>query len=390
MNREHANAAGPESPTPDLQAIRGEFPITRHFNFLDHAAVAPISNRCAAAIRAYTEQAANFVHIQGSPYRHAEFVRGQAAKLLNADADEVTFVKNTSEGLAFVANGLHFSTGDNIITSSVEFPANIYPWMNLQAHGVRLKMIPEDHGRVPVERMCEAIDGRTRVVAVSAVQYASGFRTDLAELGRVCQEKGVLLCVDAIQALGCVPIDVREMNIDFLSADAHKWMLGPEGCGIFYCRRELLRHLRPSTVGWLCMKHAEDYGHYQFEFRDDARRFDAGAYNLAGIFGLGGALELLLEVGIENVWKRVRELTDRLVAGVREKGYRVISSRRPGESSGIVAFASDRHDPEHVRQHLKAEHRIIVAVRSNRLRASPHFYNTMEEMEHLIRVLPVH
>lgn len=389
MSRD-ADAAGKDTPAMDIQAIRAEFPITKHYNFLDHAAVAPIPNRAAAAIRDYAERAANFVHIQDSPYRHAEYVRGQSAKLLNADPDEVTFVKNTSEGLAFVANGLHFSTGDNIITSAVEFPANIYPWMNLQSHGVRLKMIPEDHGRVPTERICEAIDGRTRVVAVSAVQFASGFRADLAELGRVCQEKGVLLCVDAIQALGCTPLDVRAMNIDFLSADAHKWLLGPEGCGIFFCRRELLRHLRPSTVGWLCMKHAEDFGHYQFEFRDDARRFDAGAYNLAGIFGLGGSLELLLEVGLENVWKRVKELTDRLVTGIREKGYRIISSRQPGESSGIVAFASDRHDPEHVRQHLKAEHRIIVAVRQNRLRASPHFYNTIEEMDHLIRVLPGH
>lgn len=374
----------------ELLDLRREFPVTRQFNFLDHAAVAPLSARCVQAVQAYLDLVSNTVHVQGSPYRQAEHVRGLAARLINADADEVTFVKNTSEGLAFVANGLHFSTGDNIVTSSVEFPANIYPWMNLQAQGVRLKMVPEDHGRVPVERICEAIDGRTRVVTVSAVQYASGFRTDLVELGRVCQEKGVLLCVDAIQALGCAPIDVRRMNIDFLSADAHKWMLGPEGIGIFYCRRELLRHLRPSTVGWLCMKHADDYGHYQFEFRDDARRFDAGAYNLAGIYGLGGSLELLLEAGIDRVWARVRELTDRLVDGLREKGYRVISSRRPGESSGIVAFASDRHDPEQMRQHLKAEHRIIVAVRSNRLRASPHFYNTMEEMEHLIRVLPGH
>src|SRR5262249_16950362 len=147
----------------------------------------------------YLDQTAQFVHMQSNPYRHAERVRGLAGKLINADADEITFVKNTSEGIAFVANGIHFSTGDNIVTSSVEFPANIYPWMNLQAQGVRLKMIPEDHGRVPVERICEAIDGRTRVVAISAVQYASGFRMDLGELGRVCQEKGVLLCVDAIQ-----------------------------------------------------------------------------------------------------------------------------------------------------------------------------------------------
>lgn len=374
----------------DIDALRREFPITRQYNFLDHAAVAPIPERCVAAVRRYLEEIATTCHVQGQLYRDTELVRASAAKLIHADPDEITFVKNTSEGISFVANGLHFSNNDNIVTTSVEFPANIYPWMALQAHGVRLKMIPEDNGRIPVERLCEAIDSRTRIVAISAVQYASGFRVDLAELGRVCQQKGVLLAVDAIQALGCVPLDVRALNIDFLSADGHKWLLAPEGAGIFFCRRELLGHLRPSTIGWRCMKNATDFGRYQFEFRDDARRYDSGAYNLAGIFGLGASIDLLLELGIDIVWAKVRELTDRLVEGVRSKGYRVVSSRRPGESSGIVAFTSDRHDLERIRAHLQAEYRTIVSVREGRLRVSPHVYNTPEEIDQLIRALPPH
>ncbi len=374
----------------DVQAIRSEFPITREYNFLDHAAVAPIPLRAVAAMQRYAEHASRFAYLDAGFYREADRIRGLAARLINADPDEITFVKNTSEGISFVANGLHFSHGDNLVTTAVEFPANVYPWMALQAAGVRLKMVPEDNGRVPVERLCEAIDSRTRVVAVSAVQYASGFRTDLTELGRVCQDKGVLLAVDAIQALGCLPIDVRAMNIDFLSADGHKWLVGPEGAGLFFCRRELLGHLRPSTIGWMSMKHHEDFGHYQFEFRDDARRFDSGAYNLAGILGLGASIEMILEIGVEKIWSRVREMTDRLVEAVRAKGYRVVSSRRPGEASGIVAFTSDRHDPERIRQHLRAEYRTIIAVRQDRLRASPHFYNTMDEIEQLVRCLPGH
>jgi cysteine desulfurase/selenocysteine lyase len=374
----------------DFDVIRHEFPITRHFNFMDHAAVAPIPQRAADAIGRYLEHITHYAHVEAGLFQEAERVRQQAARLINADPDEVTFVKNTSEGLSFVANGLQFSTGDNIVTTSVEFPANIYPWMARQADGVRLKMVPEDNGRVPIERLCEAIDSRTRVVAVSAVQYASGFRADLAELGRVCQEKGVLLAVDAIQALGCTPLDVRAMNIDFLSADGHKWLLGPEGAGLFFCRRELLDHLRPSTVGWMCMKNATDYGNYQFEFRHDARRFDSGAYNFAGLFGLGASLDLLLEIGIDKIWARVREMTDVLVEGLRAKGYRVVSSRRPGEASGIVAFTSDRHDHEKICHHLRTEYRTIISVREGRLRASPHFYNTLDEIHQLLRTLPAH
>lgn len=372
----------------DVETLRAEFPITRHYNFLDHAAIAPLSRRAAEAMRRYIEQAEQHAYVLGGLYQEAKRVRSQAAKLINAQPDEVTFVKNTSEGISFVARGLRFSHGDNIVTAGCEFPANIFPWMTLQSAGVRIKMVPEDSGRVSAERLIEAIDARTRVVAISAVQFASGYRVDLAALGEACQRKGVLLSVDAIQALGCVPIDVRAMNIDFLSADGHKWLLGPEGAGIFYVRRELLGHLQPTTVGWLCMKNPDQYCKYEFELRDDARRFDSGSYNLAGVFGLGGSLDMLLELGVDNIWTRVRELTNRLVSGLRGKGYRVVSPREPGEESGIVSFVSDRHDHQRILEHLKTEHRTIIALREGRLRASPHFYNRDEEIEQLLRHLP--
>lgn len=373
---------------PDFDSLRREFAITRHYNFLDHARVGPISARAAAAMRRYIDDAENHAYVRVPLYEGTRPVRAAAARLINADADEITFVKNTSEGISFVANGLNFSHGDNIVTTGVEFAANVFPWLNLRAAGVRVKMVPEDNGRVGVERLIEAIDARTRVVAVSAVQFASGYRLDMAALGEVCQKKGVLLCVDAIQGLGCVPIDVRAMNIDFLSADGHKWLLAPEGAGIFYCRRELLGHLRPSTVGWLSMKNTQQYARYEFELRDDARRFDSGSYNLAGIYGLGGSLELLLEVGISHIWGRVRMLTDRLVQGLRQRGYRVISPRGPGEESGIVSFISDVHDHCRIQKHLQSEYRTILSVREGRLRASPHFYNTPDEMDQLVRNLP--
>ena len=374
----------------DIAAARAEMPVVRQYNFMNHAGVAPLSGRAAAAMQRYIEEATHHAYARGGLYPEAKRVRQLAGRLLNCHSEEVTFVKNTSEGISLVANGLQFSRGDNIVTCGVEFPANIYPWMNLHSRGVHLKMAPEDNGRVPLQRLVELIDDRTRLVTVSSVQFGSGYRTDLAALGTVCQERGVLFCVDAIQSLGCIPIDVRAMKIDFLSADGHKWLLGPEGAGIFYCRHELLGLLRPSSVGWLSVQDANDFGRYHLDFRDDARRFDGGSYNLAGIWALGGSLEWLVELGVLEIWQRVKALTDRLVEGVRAKGYRVVSSRSGDEASGIVAFVSDTRDHARIVSHLRQEYRTVVASRLGRIRVSPHFYNTEEEIDQLIEHLPGH
>ncbi len=374
----------------DISAIRELFPITKNYNFQNHAAVAPLSKPAADAMRLYIDQLSSTAGIRAGFYKHAEHVRKAAAQLINAAPEEIAFIKNTTEGIGWVANGLSWNTGDNVVTANVEFPANIYPWMGLQSRGVQLKMVPEENGRIPVERITSAIDNRTRVVTLSAVQYASGYRADLAALGRICKERGVFFCVDAIQALGVFPIDVRAMNIDFLAADGHKWLCGPEGCGFFYCNQSLIGHLKPVMAGWLCMKDALNYGHYRFEFVGNACKFDTGSYNLAGIYGLGGSIDMFLEIGIEQIASHVLMLTDRLVKGLRDKGYRIVSSRRPEEASGIVAFISDTHDHEAIQQHLEGEHRVVIAVREGRLRSSPHIYNTTDEIDQLIDLLPAH
>ncbi|MFQ5494403.1 MAG: aminotransferase class V-fold PLP-dependent enzyme [Phycisphaerae bacterium] len=374
----------------DLSALREEFPVTRNYNFQNHAAVAPICRRSADAVRRYLNHAEENAYLQGGFYRHADRVRAQVAELINANADEVTFTKSTSEGISLVANGLTWQSGDNVVTTNVEFAANMYPWLALRERGVEVRTVLEEDGRIPMERLIETIDSRTRVMAISSVQYASGFRTDLATLGEYCQSKGVLLCVDAIQSLGVFSINVKAMNIDFLAADGHKWLCAPEGAGIFYVRKELQGHLRPTNIGWMSMKNPFQFDKYQFEFADSAQRYDTGSYNLAGIFGLGGALELLTEIGTEAISKQLIALTDRLTTGLRDKGYRVISSRQPTEASGIVSFLSDVHDHEQVQRHLQSEHRIVIAVRSGRLRASPHCYNSENEIDQLVDALPKH
>jgi selenocysteine lyase/cysteine desulfurase len=374
----------------DISQIREQFPIARNYNFQNHAGVAPMSLPAAEAMQRYARETSECASVRTDFYREVEQVRRLAAQLINATSEEIAFVKNTTEGLGWVANGLSWNTGDNVVTTNVEFPANIYPWMGLQSRGVQLKMVPEENGCVPVERIVDAITSKTRVVTVSAVQFASGYRTDLAALGRICKDKGVLFCVDAIQALGVLPVDVRAMNIDFLSADGHKWLCAPEGCGIFYCSRSFIGHLKPVMAGWLCMVDALDFGNYKFEFVDTARKFDTGSYNLGGIVGLGASIQMLLDVGIDNIAAHVLMLTDRLVLKLRDKGYRVVSSRRPGEASGIVAFISDVHDHNKIQKHLKAEHRVVIAVREGRLRSSPHLYNTTDEIDRLVDLLPGH
>jgi selenocysteine lyase/cysteine desulfurase len=352
--------------------------------------VAPISTRAAEAMRWYVDRLLETGGVGQEFYARAEKVRESAARLIHASADEVTFVKNTTEGIGWVAGGLDWRDGDNAVTTDVEFPANIYPWMALENRGVELRMVAEDDGRIPPERIADAIDDRTRVLTVSAIEYASGYRMDLTSLGALCRKRGVLFCVDAIQTLGVFPVDVQSMKIDFLSADGHKWLCGPEGSGLFYCRRELLSELKPVIAGWLGMVNPQDFGNYQFEFQDTARRFDLGSYNLAGVFGLGAAINLWLDVGIDHVSSHVLMLTDRLVERLKDKDYRIISSRRKGEASGIVSFVSDVHDLAALRDRLEKEHSIVTAFREGRLRASPHAYNTIEEIDQLADALPAH
>jgi selenocysteine lyase/cysteine desulfurase len=208
-------------------------------------------------------------------------------------------------------------------------------------------------------------------------------------VGAFCRAKNVLFCVDAIQSLGVLPVDVRAMNIDYLSADGHKWLLGPEGAGVFYCRKELLEHTRPATLGWMNVVDALNYGNYDYTLRPDAGRFECGSYNVPGLLALKASVELLSALGVDAVGRRIQSLTDRLVDGLRAKGYSVVSPRTRDQWSGIVSFQAP--DPEQHRAtwtRLRTEHKTEIALREGRLRASPHFYNTEEQMDRLVEHLP--
>ena len=373
------------------------FPILREMDFFNHAGVAPLPRVAADAIRKYAQQAETVAYVNTGWYRDVEKLRVLAASLLNAHRDEIAFVKNTSEGVATVANGVDWKSGDRIVTTAVEYPANIYPWMDVAARfGAELVMVSEETGadgrrRVPLEKIMEEVKHPwTRLVALSHVEFASGQRHNLATIGRYCRENGKLFAVDAIQSVGVLPVDVQEMNIDYLSADGHKWMLGPEGAGIFYCRRELLKQTRPLIVGWMNVINAEKYGEYDFTLKDDAGRFESGSWNIPGLLALKASLELIDSAGVKTIATYMRRLTDRLIEGLRTKGYQIISPRGDGEWSGIVSFVSPTHDHQEIFRMLRNEHRTEIAVREGRLRVSAHFYNTQEQIDRLVERLPGH
>jgi selenocysteine lyase/cysteine desulfurase len=362
--------------------------VTAHWAFLDHAAVAPLSGPAQTALREYADDAAQH-GVAHSPrwLKRIEEVRQFAARLIHAGPDEIAFVASTSAGIGIVAEGLDWKHGDNIVTAEEEYPANLYPWFNLGTRGVELRRVPSRGPRINIDDIRNAIDGRTRLVSLSSVEYASGFRNDLASVGELCRERGILFFVDAIQSLGVIPLDVHATPIDFLAADGHKWLLGPEGAGIFYIRKELIDRLHPIGVGWHSVVNCWDFANIDFRLRPDAARWEGGSPNTAGITALGESLELLLNLGVPAVSTRILELTDHLCDRAAKAAIEVFSSRQEEERSGIVSLLPPASADLATLVRRCRDAGVIVNRRAGRLRASPHCYNSPAEIDRFIDVL---
>jgi selenocysteine lyase/cysteine desulfurase len=371
----------------DWTDLRRQCPVTTRWAYFDHAAVAPLTERARQTLAEWAADLAENGEVHdGARVRRVEEVRGLAARLLNADPLDIAFIKNTSEGIGIVAEGLPWQDGDNIVTAEDEYPANLYPWMNLAGRGVELRRVPSRDGRILLDDLRAAIDGRTRLVSLSYVEYASGFRNDLDAIGGLCREKGIPLFVDAIQGLGVLPLDVRTTPIDFLAADGHKWLLGPEGAGLFWIRRDLIERLHPVGVGWNSVIDSRNFGHVEFRLKPNAGRWESGSLNVGGILALGASLELLLAIGIDAIAERVLTLTDHLCERADRAGMVVYSSRQEGEKSAIVSLVLPGGNVrEMVRRCRDAG--IVVNRRAGRLRVSPHAYNTTEELDRLVALL---
>jgi selenocysteine lyase/cysteine desulfurase len=375
----------------DARAIartRELFPITAEHVYLNHATIAPLpapaAERMAALARTVS---ATGDRLWSERLREYDRVRELVARLLHARRpQEVAFVLNTSDGLAVVANGLRWRPGDNLVGALFEFPSNVYPWLRLAAQGVEYRRVPERDGRLEPEDVLRSIDERTRLVCLSWVQFAHGFRCDLARIGRHCRERGVLLAVDVAQGLGALDLDVERDAVDVCATTVHKWLLGPEGLGILYVSDRVVEELPPSRVGWRTVPGSFETAQEELRYSEGALRYESGTLNVYGAAALGASLELLLELGLEAVERRVLQLSHRLARGLEGLGFTLPYERAPQVASGIVGVTHPRHNAVDLVEKLERR-RIIVAARRGFLRIAPHFYNTEEEIDLLLDAL---
>ena len=373
--------------TPELRAL---FPITERALYLNHAAVSPPP---ITTIRAVEDQLKD-VHENGSTnFRNWLAVKEQArqllANLLGARPEQVAFMRNTSDALSTVANGLNWRRGDNIVTFTREFPSNIYPWLRVRdAFGVEVRMCCERGGRIDFAELSSLVDHNTRIVAISHVQYASGFRMDLGRLGRLARQHDALFVVDVIQALGVVRADVEAEFIDVAAGAGHKWLLSPEGVGYLYLSDRARERIEPTLVGWISVPNPDDYFNFEQGWNRGALAWETGTGPSALIHGFKASLDLLTRFGVQNIANYLEELTDDLCERLAAKRYEVVSSRAPGEKSQIVCIRHLDGLTAMALYHQLNTQKIITAPRGDRLRIAPHFYNTHAEIEDFVAALP--
>ena len=375
----------------DEELRRREFPVTRNKIFLAHAGVCPLPRRVSQAIGDYALEAGTGDQEKFVYPGMLDEGRKLAARLLDCQPEEVAFVGPTSLALSFVASGLKFGSGDNILIYFDDYPSNVYPWMALAEQGVEVRLMnTRGLGVIRPMDVMGQVDENTRLVALASCHFISGYRIDISAIGAFLRERGILFCLDAIQTLGAFPTPVG--HVDFLAADAHKWLLGPCGAGVLYVRREVQEKMNPPIFGWHNVRCPDFVAQERIAFRNDARKYEAGTHNLLGVVGLVAAMGLVLEIGIENISRELLRKRARLAAALQAKGYTVLLSDAPiGADGGIVSFHRDGDDPSGLHQKL-SEANMVTSLRTDRagrryIRLSPHFYNTDEELDRVLERL---
>ena len=382
MGREIVNSSVAEIPL--WQRYADQFPVRDNLLYLNHAAVAPLPRVTADALKHLADDS-----LMWGSLHYAEWLavydglRAAAARLVNGDASEIALMKNTSEGIATIAMGLDWKPGNRLVGFKEEFPANLYPWKRLEAKGVKVTWLSVYDS---LDRIDEACRG-ARLLSISFVQFLSGYRAPIQEIGEICRRNRCIYFVDAIQGMGAFPIDVQACGIDALAADGHKWMLGPEGCGILYINRALQDRVEPVEFGWTNVAGYNDYGSRDMALRQDAGRYECGTLNTIGCFGLKASIELLLEVGQREIAPVIQNLGDRIAVGVQTKGYELLGTRTAETAAGIVSFRKPGIEAAEVVRILRQKN-IIAAPRAGWIRTSPHFYISPAEIDRLIDALP--
>lgn len=371
----------------DLDRYRQLFPFLKTGAiYMNHAAISPLSTRVMEAIQDYFKlrneaEKEIFFPFQGTILQTKELL----GTLLNCHRDRIAFVDNTSNGLNILANGLPWKSGDRILLNDLEFPANVYPFLNLKRLGVEIDFVKNRDGKIFLEDLEQAITPKTKLLSISFVQFLTGYKADLLQIGELCKRKGIIFCVDAIQGLGAIPVDVQATNIDFLACGGHKWLMADQGIGFIYLTEELQQKVHPAYVGWTSIKNFfNNILKYRLDLHDTARRFENGSLNFIGISALRASVSTLLEVGIENIYHHLLNVTQRLIDGMKECGVTPAAGEDLACRSGIVAFKSEKCQEWFEQLHTQ---KMEVAVREGYLRISPHFYNTLQEAETILDVI---
>ena len=369
-------------------SFRDQMPIAQRLVYFDHAAVAPLPRPTQQAIETWLAEATQQGDVAWPRWAgRLEELRTAVAGLMGAEAAEIALVPNTTTGISLVAEGYPWCEGDNVVTLANEFPSNQYPWMNLASRGVETRRVPVDGGVVSLERLAAACDSRTRIVSVSWVGFASGWRIDVPAVAEMCHRRGCLLFLDAIQGLGVFPLDVHSAGVDFLAADGHKWLLGPEGAGVLYIKREHLDLLRPLHCGWNSVLAGSDYTRIELDLKPTAARYEGGSQNMVGMLGLAASVDLLRGLGLSPrkspIADQVLAITDYASERLQQVGATLVTPRDGEHRSGILTFQLPGHDPNHIRRSLQ-DAGIIVRCRAGGVRISPHGYATQEEVDRLI------
>lgn len=367
-----------------------EFPLQSDIVYLNHAAVSPWPQRTTAAVVAFAEEN----RLRGAQHYPdwlavEQRLRERLQRLVGArSTDEIALLKNTSEGLSVIAHGLDWQSGDNVIIPAQEFPSNRIVWESLVGYGVEVRAVDVHAHADPETALLAAIDRRTRLLSVSSVRFDTGLRLDLTRLGRACEAAEVLFCIDAIQSLGALPLNVREIRADFVVADGHKWLMGPEGLALFYCRQELLGRLRLHQFGWHMTEHPYDFDRHSWVPASTARRFECGSPNMLGIHALDASLDLLAELGSPQVAELVLGNTEYLIENINNLSavYALLTPSDTSRHAGIVSIRPLQQDVHEVHRRLQTEG-VICAVRSGALRFSPHCYTPRQHLDHALNLL---
>lgn len=369
-----------------LELIQKEFVLRKDLIYLNHAGVSPWPLRTAREVEQFAEE--NM--LQGS-LRYTEWLkvemdlRDQARQLLNAPSkDDIAFLKNTSEALSAVAYGLDWEPGDNIISSNQEFPSNRIVWESLSAKGVTFRQADLDSAGSPEEALFSLVDDRTKLLTISSVQFSTGMKMDLVRIGEFCRQRGILFCVDAIQSLGAVQFDVQKIMADFVMADGHKWMLGPEGLAVFYSNPDARKRLRLNQFGWHMVEAMGEFDRRDWTAAKSARRFECGSPNMLGIHALNASLSLLLEVGMDRVEKEVLRRSAYLFDKIKSmQKLEMITPTGQDRYAGIVTFRKNGTDPAALYQYLMRNN-VMCAHRCGGIRLSSHFYTPYEHLDQVL------